>query len=113
MRPYELMIILDGDLEEGGIEPIVDMVTQSVTAAGGSIASVDRWGRRKFAYEIDHKSEGFYVVLEMIADGQSMAALERQLRLADEVVRHKLIRLPDSEAARRGLLGDGAAASAS
>ena len=114
MRAYELMIILDGDLEEGGIEPIVDMVTTSVTGNGGTIASVDRWGKRKFAYEIDHKTEGYYVVLELIDDGQNLAGVERQLRLADDVVRHKLLRLPDSEGARRGLLGDEApAASAS
>lgn len=111
MRAYELMIILDGHLEEGGIEPIVDMVTTSVTEGGGTIASVDRWGKRKFAYEIDHKSEGYYVVLELIADGQKVAAVERQLRLADEVVRHKMIRLPDSEVAKRGLVGEGVGSS--
>lgn len=110
MRAYELMVIVDGDLEEADVESVVEMVTTSVTNAGGTVPSVDRWGKRKFAYEIDHKSEGYYTVLELLSDGQDLAALERQLRLADPVVRHKLLRLPDSEAARRGLIGDGVAA---
>ena len=62
-------------------------------------------GRRRFAYEIDHKTEGYYVVWELTSEGADLEALERSLRLADEVVRHKLVRLPDHEAARRGLLG--------
>ena len=106
MRAYELMIILEGDLAEDDIEPIVEMVEKSVTGNDGTIVSVDRWGKRKFAYEIDHKSEGYYVVIELVADGQYLAALERQLRIADEVVRHKMMRLPDDEAAKRGLFGE-------
>ena len=108
MRAYELMIILDGDLEEGGIEPILDAVTTTVTAGGGTVATTDRWGKRKFAYEINHKHEGYYVVLELVTERQDMAGLERQLRLADEVVRHKVLRLPDKEATRRGLFGGAA-----
>ena len=74
-----------------------------------AVGSTDRWGRRRFAYEIDHKTEGYYVVWELTSDGADLEALERSLRLADEVVRHKLVRLPDREAARRGLLGNGQA----
>ena len=70
------------------------------------VKTTDSWGRRKFAYEIDHKTEGFYVVLEILAEGGALDELERTLRLADDVVRHKLIRLPDHEATRRGLIGE-------
>jgi small subunit ribosomal protein S6 len=67
---------------------------------------VDNWGRRRFAYPINHKNEGVYTVLEIVTPAVNLDEVDRYLRLADEVVRHKLIRLPDSEAARRGLLSE-------
>lgn len=110
MRAYELMIIFDGDLEEADVQAQLTKVSELVEATGGTVASTDNWGKRRFAYEIDHKQEGFYVVLELLRDGGGFDELERSLRLADEVVRHKLLRLPDHEAARRGLLGEAAPA---
>jgi small subunit ribosomal protein S6 len=105
MRAYELMVIFDSGLDDLVIDDQVKSVTAQVAARGGAVASTDRWGRRRFAYEIDHKQEGYYVVWELTSDGADLEALERSLRLADEVVRHKLVRLPDGEAARRGLFG--------
>jgi len=105
MRAYELMVIFDSGLDDQVIDDQVKSVAAQVVARGGAVASADRWGRRRFAYEIDHKQEGYYVVWEITSDGADLEALERSLRLADEVVRHKLVRLPDREAARRGLLG--------
>ena len=112
MRAYELMIIIDVDTDEAGVDGIVGQVASYATGLGGQVADENRWGRRRFAYEINHKSEGVYTVLELVTPGGDMAPLERTLRLADEVVRHKLIRLPDKEAARRGLLGEPADQSA-
>jgi small subunit ribosomal protein S6 len=106
MRAYELMIIFDADLEEADVQAQLTKVGEQVTAAGGRVASTDNWGKRRFAYEINHKQEGTYVVLELLRDAGGFDDLERSLRLADEVVRHKLLRLPDHEAARRGLLGE-------
>lgn len=106
MRAYEIMIIADGETSESEASHLVNRITDQVTAAGGRVASVDKWGKRRFAYEIDHKTEGYYVVWELTADGADLEGLERALRIADEVVRHKLVRLPDKEAARRGLLGE-------
>ncbi len=105
MRAYELMVIFDSGLDDQVIDDQVKSVAAQVVARGGAVASADRWGRRRFAYEIDHKQEGYYVVWEITSEGADLEALERSLRLADEVVRHKLVRLPDREAARRGLLG--------
>ncbi len=113
MRAYELMIIVDGALDDQGVDEQVKWVAGQVESRGATIASTDRWGRRRFAYEIDHKTEGYYTVYEFTAaDGDGLDALERALRLADGIVRHKLVRLPDSEAARRGLSGEAAPASA-
>ena len=109
MRAYELMVIFESGLDDLAIDDQVKSVAAQIATRGGTVASADRWGRRRFAYEIDHKTEGYYVVWELTSDGADLEALERSLRLADEVVRHKLVRLPDREAARRGLLGDGQA----
>jgi small subunit ribosomal protein S6 len=106
MRAYELMVIFDGDLDDTTVDAEVARVGEQIAAKRGTVATTDRWGRRRFAYEIAHKHEGHYVVFEVIAGGGDLDDLERQLRLADNVVRHKLIRLPDREAARRGLAGD-------
>ena len=105
MRAYELMVIFESGLDDLVIDDQVKSVTTQIGTRGGTVASTDRWGRRRFAYEIDHKTEGYYVVWELTSDGADLEGLERSLRLADEVVRHKLVRLPDREAARRGLLG--------
>jgi small subunit ribosomal protein S6 len=103
-RAYEIMIIVDGDEEDAMVDDVVSRVETWLTDGGSKLATTDKWGKRKLAYEINHKTEGHYVVLEMVTEPRDMAPLERTLRLADEVVRHKLIRLPDHEAIRRGLL---------
>ena len=106
MRAYELMIIYVGDTEDADVEKALTTVGAAVEAGNGRVVKIDRWGRRRFAYEIAHRSEGIYVVLEIVTESRDLHDLERSLRLADEVVRHKVIRLPDHEAARRGLLGE-------
>ena len=109
MRAYELMVIFDGDLDESTVQGVINRIHAQVTEVGGTTATTDKWGRRRFAYEIDHKTEGFYVVFEVLAEPGALDRVENTLRLADEVVRHKLIRLPEHESARRGLLGEQAA----
>ena len=106
-RAYEIMIIVDGDEEDAMVDDLISRVETWLNDGDSRLATTDKWGKRKFAYEINHKTEGHYVVLEMVTEPRDMAPLERTLRLADEVVRHKLIRLPDHEAARRGLLAAG------
>ena len=111
MRAYELMVIADGDLEENNVEGVVRWVQEQIKAKDGDVRKTDRWGKRRFAYEINHKTEGYYFLLEFVG-GEGLADLEHQFRLADDLVRHKLIRLPDDEATRRGLLGEQAPAPA-
>lgn len=106
MRAYELMVIIDGGLDEAAATAQVEQIEERLNGVG-LVASTDFWGRRQFAYEIDHKTEGSYVVFEVLAEPAALDGVERSLRLADEIVRHKLIRLPDHEAARRGLVGAG------
>jgi small subunit ribosomal protein S6 len=100
MRPYEVMIIFDAGLEEETIRAVLDRATEALTSRGGTVARVDRWGRRRFAYELKHRLEGYYVVVEANAEPAAMAEMDRVLSLADEVLRHKVIRVPDSVAGR-------------
>ncbi len=100
MRPYEVMVILDPALEEDIIRATIGRVTEVISAGGGSPGRVDRWGRRRFAYELGHRWDGYYVLVEATAEPAAMAELDRMLSLADEVIRHKVIRLPDAVAAR-------------
>jgi len=106
------MIIFDGDVEDTAVNAMLANVNKLVEAGGGNVKKTDRWGRRRFAYEINHKWEGIYVVLEISTEGRDLHEVERVLHLADEVVRHKVMRLPENEAARRGLLGDATPATA-
>ena len=100
MRPYEIMVILDASLDEDVIRATVDRATQLITSRGGTPPTVERWGKRRFAYELKHMTEGYYVHIETMAEPAAMADLDRMLHLADEVVRHKIIRLPDKRPSR-------------
>ena len=100
MRPYEVMIIFDAGTEPPAIQAVVDRVLETVRTTGGTPGAVDRWGRRQFAYEVKHKREGYYVLVELSGPPQTVAELDRMLTLADEVLRHKVIRLPDKVAKR-------------
>jgi small subunit ribosomal protein S6 len=103
MRAYELMVIIDAELDDEVIDATVKRIADLLAQRGATIKTENRWGRRRFAYEINHKHEGYYVVFEFVG-GSDLDQFERALRLADETVRHKVVRLPDAEAARRGLL---------
>lgn len=100
MRPYEVMVIVDASLDDEVIRASVDRATKLIAERGGHVGKVDRWGRRRFAYEVHHRSEGYYALIEATAEPDVMSDLDRMLRLADEVIRHKVIRLPDKVAGR-------------
>jgi small subunit ribosomal protein S6 len=95
MRPYESMIIFDAELEEPAIASVLDRLTELVRSGGGERGPFDRWGKRAFAYEMNHKREGYYVVTEFTAEPNVAAEIGRLLDLSDEVLRHKTMRLPD------------------
>ena len=94
MRPYEVMVILEPALEEDDIRSTIDRATGIISARGGNPGRVDRWGRRRFAYELNHRWEGYYVLIEASAEPAAMDEVSRMLTLSDAVIRHKVIRLP-------------------
>ena len=106
MRPYEVMAIFEASTEPSLIQSVLDHALDVIRSNGGTTGAIDRWGKRNFAYEVNHKREGYYVVVEFTGEPKTVAALDRMLGLADEVVRHKVVRLPDS------LVGAAAAESA-
>ena len=91
MRNYEIMLILPAEADDQAVTAAVDRIKGVIGGSGGEVTKVDQWGRRRFAFEIDKKSEGFYVVAEMNADPASMKELDRVLTLADDVVRFKVV----------------------
>jgi small subunit ribosomal protein S6 len=92
MRHYELMVILDPDLEERTVAPSLEQFLGVVRQAGGSVEKVDVWGRRRLAYEIQHKVEGIYAVLDVQAEPATVQELDRQLNLNEAVLRTKVMR---------------------
>ena len=92
MRHYELMVILDPDLEERTVAPSLDKFLNVIRQGGGSVEKVDVWGRRRLAYDINKKSEGIYAVIDMTAEPALAQELDRQLGLNESVMRTKLIR---------------------
>ena len=94
LRPYEVMIILDPSQEEDVIRATIDRSTGIISAGGGNPGRVDRWGKRRFAYELNHRWEGYYVLIEASAEPATMDEVSRMLTLSDAVIRHKVIRLP-------------------
>ena len=100
MRPYEVMVIFDAGLEEDVIRGIVERATELLRSKGANPGRVETWGKRRLAYELHHRTEGYYVLLEVTGEPPALAELDRMLSLADEVIRHKIIRLPESVAGR-------------
>jgi small subunit ribosomal protein S6 len=95
MRHYELMLILDPEIEEKTVAPSLDKYLTVVTTGGGTVDKIDIWGRRRLAYPILKKSEGIYAVVDMTTTPDVAQELDRQLGLNEAVLRTKLIR-PDA-----------------
>ena len=95
MRPYEVMVILSTDLEEETIRSNVERWLQLIESKGAERGHIDFWGKRRFAYEIGHRWEGYYVVIQARSEPPAMDELHRVLSLADDVIRHKVLRVPE------------------
>lgn len=90
MRNYELVCIVQPELDETAFKAVVDRVSSWVTEAGGSVDKVDIWGRRRLAYQIRKQREGQYVLLNVTLDPKATSELERNIRYLETVLRHML-----------------------
>ncbi|MBA2769218.1 MAG: 30S ribosomal protein S6 [Sporichthyaceae bacterium] len=92
MRHYELMVILDPDVEERTVAPALDQFLSVVKKDGGNVEKVDIWGRRRMSFEIAKKAEGIYAVIDLQAEPATVKELDRQLNLNEAVLRTKVMR---------------------
>jgi small subunit ribosomal protein S6 len=94
MRHYEIMIILDPNLEEKTVQPSLDQFMKVVTDGGGKVEKTDIWGKRRLAYPIEKKPEGYYAIVDLTAEPSTVLELDRQLNLNEGILRTKVTR-PD------------------
>jgi small subunit ribosomal protein S6 len=85
------MLILPAEADESVVSSALDRITRIVSEGGGAVGDVNRWGRRRLAFEVDRQNEGYYVVAEFTAVPERITGLERTLHLADEILRFKVV----------------------
>ncbi len=95
---YELMVILDPEIDERTVAPSLDKFLGVIRSAGGTVDNVDIWGRRRLAYEIKKKSEGIYAVVNLTSTAEAAKELDRQLSLSEAVLRTKVLRAEEAVA---------------
>ncbi len=92
MRSYEIMVILDPEVDDRQVQGIIDNHLKPVTKAGATVTNIDIMGRRRFAYEIHKKTEGTYVVINLDAEPAVVKELDRRLGIDEKVLRAKVFR---------------------
>ena len=91
-KKYESVIIFSPQLEEEALENAINRVQEVITNGAGVVTKVDRWGKRRLAYEIKDFTEGYYLLVEMEAPSSAAQELDRVLRISDDVLRHLIVR---------------------
>ncbi len=97
MRKYEVMVLIDPDTDDRQVTPMIEKHLETITNEGGTVDNVDVWGKRKLAYDINKKSEAFYVVIKLTAEPHSVQELDRLMGINEQIVRTKVLR-PDLHA---------------
>lgn len=95
MRQYETMFIVRPELTEDEAGKVLEEV-QSLIKSKGEVTGVDRWGKRRFAYEIDHLTEGYYFVVNFNSEPSAIAEMDRRIKLNNNIVRHIIVRTDES-----------------
>ncbi|WP_027364739.1 30S ribosomal protein S6 [Desulfotruncus alcoholivorax] len=97
MRRYELVFILRPDLEEEALDAAIAKVRSLAENNGAEVTKLDKWGKRRLAYEIKHVRDGFYVVMNFNGEPESAAEIDRVLKISDEILRHIIVREDEDE----------------
>ena len=92
MNKYEVLYIIDASIDDAAKEAQIAKYSDLITANGGSVESIDKWGIKKFAYPMEFKNEGYYVLMTFTAPADLPAEMERQMRISDAVIRYLVIR---------------------
>jgi small subunit ribosomal protein S6 len=94
MRTYEVVVIIDPEVDDRQVNGLLEKPLAGLTKAGGTVEAIDVWGRRKLAYDIRKKSEGIYAIINVTAEPAVVKELDRQFTLNEQIMRTKVIR-PD------------------
>jgi len=94
-RTYEVVFIIDPDAEDAEVMRLTESVQKIITDQGGSITKTEMMGKRQLAYEINHRRNGIYVLLEVEGSGAEIAELERRMRVNDRILRYMTIRVDE------------------
>lgn len=97
MRAYEMMTIIHPDLDSDTHDKTIKKIEKLIKDNGGKVDSIDHWGKKKFAYEIDHQKDGSYSIFNISGDADTVAEVDRVLKISDEIVRFMIVRRPDRE----------------
>jgi len=92
MRAYEALYIIRPDLDEEQTDAVVEKFKSLIENNNGEITKLDKWGKRKLAYEIKHNREGFYVLMKFNGKSDTAAELDRVFRITDDVLKHMIVR---------------------
>ncbi|HZM69021.1 MAG TPA: 30S ribosomal protein S6 [Candidatus Cryosericum sp.] len=95
MLQYETIFVTDPNLSDGEIDELVQLIDQLTVAAGGKVIKVERWGKRRLAYTIDHREEGIYVLMTLECPPQHVKEVDRRYRMNDRILRHLTVRVED------------------
>lgn len=95
MRKYEVMVLIDSDVDERQVPALIDKHLEVITKGGGTVDEVDHWGRRRLAYDINKKSEASYVVIRLTTEPALVAELDRLMSIDERIVRTKVLRIQD------------------
>ena len=98
MNKYEVVYIIDPAVEEEARKELIAQFNALITENGGSVDKVDDWGKRRLAYAIDYKTEGYYVLVNFQAESELPKELERNLQISDSIIRYQVIRLLEKKA---------------
>ena len=93
MRKYEIMVLVDSDIDERQVPGLIEKHLEAITAGGGTVDNVDHWGRRRLAYDINKKSEASYTVLQVTCTPELVQEMDRLMSIDERIVRTKVLRL--------------------
>ena len=96
-RTYEIMFIVRPDVEEADLDKLIEGFSGNVTSGGGEVKSVEKMGRRRLAYTVRKFNDGFYVLLNIAAEGSLIAEIERRLRVSEQVIKFITVRMDEEE----------------
>jgi len=95
MRKYEVMVLIDSDVDERQVPALVEKHLETITNGGGTVDNTDIWGRRRLAYDINKKSEAIYAVLQLTAEPAVVKEMDRLMTIDEKIVRTKVLRRED------------------